>query len=130
MRIDTVGAIVTGAASGLGAATARALRAAGADVTLVDRDAARGAALAEEIGASFIETDVTSEVSAKAAFAAAKAAMGRVNALVNCAGIATAERVLGRAAYAREFRAHARDQPHRQLQHDPPRHGRNGEQYP
>lgn len=97
MQIDHVASIVTGAASGLGAATARALRAAGAAVTLVDRDADRGPALAEEIGASFVQTDVTSDAAARAAIAAAKEAMGRVTTLVNCAGIATAERVLGRA---------------------------------
>jgi NAD(P)-dependent dehydrogenase (short-subunit alcohol dehydrogenase family) len=97
MKLDTAAAIVTGAASGLGAATARALREAGAAVTVADRDCARGAALADEIGAAFVETDVTSEASACETVSAAKVAMGRVNALVNCAGIATAERVLGRA---------------------------------
>lgn len=96
MRLGDVKAIVTGGASGLGAATARHLRGAGAAVTIADRDAARGSALAAEIGASFAEVDVTSEASASAAIAAAKAAMGGLNVLINCAGIATGERVLGR----------------------------------
>ena len=96
MRLGDVKAIVTGGASGLGAATARHLRAMGAAVTIADRDAARGAALAAEIGAGFAEVDVTSDASASAAIAAAKAAMGGLNVLVNCAGIATGERVVGR----------------------------------
>lgn len=96
MLLADVKAIVTGAASGLGAATARHLRAAGAAVTIADRDTAQGAALAAEIGASFVEVDVTDEASATAAIARAKTAMGGLNALVNCAGIAIGERVVGR----------------------------------
>jgi NAD(P)-dependent dehydrogenase (short-subunit alcohol dehydrogenase family) len=96
MRIDQTAAIVTGAASGLGAATARAFRAAGAAVTLFDRDADRGQALAQEIGATFAQVDVTDEASVAAGVATARAAMGRITALVNCAGIATGERVVGR----------------------------------
>ncbi len=53
MDLKTTAAIVTGGASGLGAATARALRAEGAQVTILGRDAARGRALATEIGATF-----------------------------------------------------------------------------
>ncbi|WP_372838315.1 SDR family NAD(P)-dependent oxidoreductase [Phaeovulum sp.] len=97
MQLGEVKAIVTGGASGLGAATARHLRGAGAKVTIADRDAARGKALAAEIGAGFVEVDVISEASASAAIATAKAAMGGLNVLVNCAGIATGERVVGRA---------------------------------
>jgi NAD(P)-dependent dehydrogenase (short-subunit alcohol dehydrogenase family) len=96
MRIDTVKAIVTGGASGLGAATARAFRAAGAQVTLFDRDADRGPALAAEIGATYAAVDVTDEASVAAGIAAAKAAMGGLNALVNCAGIAIGEKTLGK----------------------------------
>lgn len=96
MRIDQTAAVVTGGASGLGAATARAFRAAGAAVTILDRDAGQGAALAAEIGAAFAEVDVTAETSVAAGMAAARAAMGRITALVNCAGIATGERTLGR----------------------------------
>jgi NAD(P)-dependent dehydrogenase (short-subunit alcohol dehydrogenase family) len=96
MDLKEAAVLVTGGASGLGAATARVLRLGGAKVVLADRDLARGTALAEEIGAGFVETDVTSEVSAAAAVEGAKAAMGGLNALVNCAGIATAERAVGR----------------------------------
>ncbi|MFC2969064.1 SDR family NAD(P)-dependent oxidoreductase [Acidimangrovimonas pyrenivorans] len=96
MQIDQTAAIVTGGASGLGAATARAFRAAGAAVTIFDRDAARGGALAEEIGASFVATDVTDAASVAAGIEAAKAAMGGLNAVVNCAGIAIAEKTVGR----------------------------------
>lgn len=96
MQIAASRVLVTGGASGLGAATARILREEGAEVMLADRDSDRGAALAAEIGAGFVETDVTSEASAQAAIEAAKAHMGGLNALVNCAGIATAERTVSR----------------------------------
>jgi len=96
MRIQDTAAIITGGASGLGEATARHFRAAGAAVTILDRDIARGTAVADEIGAHFAETDVTDEASVAAAIAAAKAAMGRITAAVNCAGIAPAEKTLGR----------------------------------
>lgn len=96
MRIEDTAAIVTGGASGLGAATARAFRAGGADVTIFDRDEERGQALAESIGASFCMVDVTDEVSVAAGIASARAAMGRINTLINCAGIVIGERVLGR----------------------------------
>lgn len=96
MQIKDIAAIVTGGASGLGAATARGLRAAGAAVTLFDRDATRGPAFASEIGAAFAEVDVTDEASVSAGIAQAVAAMGRVTALVNCAGIVIGERTLGR----------------------------------
>ncbi|MCC5999268.1 MAG: SDR family NAD(P)-dependent oxidoreductase [Pararhodobacter sp.] len=96
MDITQTAAIVTGGASGLGAATARELAAAGAKVTLFDRDRARGEELAAEIGATFAEVDVTDEASIKAGIAAAVKAMGKVNALVNCAGIAYAIKTVGR----------------------------------
>lgn len=96
MRIDTVKAIITGGASGLGAATARAFRADGAEVALFDRDEDRGAALAAEIGASFHRVDVTDEASVAGGIAAAKAAMGGLSVAINCAGIATGERTVGR----------------------------------
>lgn len=96
MRIDRTNAIITGGASGLGAATARVFRAAGARVTVFDRDADRGAALAAEIGAAFVAVDVTDEASVQAGIAAAKAAMGGINALVTCAGIVIGEKTLGK----------------------------------
>jgi NAD(P)-dependent dehydrogenase (short-subunit alcohol dehydrogenase family) len=59
MRIEGASALVAGGASGLGAATARRLRAAGAEITIADLNAEKGAALAEELGARFVECDVT-----------------------------------------------------------------------
>ncbi|MFN3207956.1 MAG: SDR family NAD(P)-dependent oxidoreductase [Roseovarius sp.] len=96
MKITDTSAIVTGGASGLGEATARHFRTHGAKVTLLDRDAERGAAIAAEIGAGFAETDVTDEASVRAAIATAKQEMGSITAAVNCAGIATGEKTLGR----------------------------------
>lgn len=97
MQLAGRSAIVTGGASGLGAATARALAAAGAQVTLFDRDAAAGATLAEEIGARFAPVDVTDEASVAQGVAAAKDfGGGALHVLVNCAGIATGERTVGR----------------------------------
>lgn len=96
MRITDTAAIITGGASGLGEATARHFRDMGAEVTLLDRDTERGTAIAAEIGATFAETDVTSETSVSAAIATAKSAMGRITAAINCAGIATGQKTLGR----------------------------------
>ncbi len=96
MRISDTAALITGAASGLGEATARHFRDMGAAVTMLDRDAARGHAIASEIGATFIETDVTDETSVTEAVTGAKTAMGRITAAINCAGIATGAKTLGR----------------------------------
>lgn len=96
MQMSSAKAIITGAASGLGAATARGFREAGAQVTIFDRDAERGQALAAEIGATYVTVDVTDEASVAAGVAAAKAAMGGVNVLVNCAGIAIGEKTVGK----------------------------------
>lgn len=96
MRIEDTAAVITGGASGLGEATARHFRERGAQVTLLDRDATRGAAVAAEIGASFVETDVTDESSVSAAIAQAADTMGKLTTAVNCAGIAPAAKTLGR----------------------------------
>lgn len=96
MKLTEVRAIVTGGASGLGAATARHLRTAGAEVTILDRDERRGAALAQDIGAHFAPVDVTNASSVSGALTQAKVGMGTINAVINCAGIVTAERVVGR----------------------------------
>lgn len=96
MRIDATAAIVTGGASGLGAAVVRGFRAGGAQVWIFDRDAERGATLAAETGAGFAAVDVTDAGSVAAGIAAARDGMGRITAAVNCAGIGPAARVLGR----------------------------------
>jgi NAD(P)-dependent dehydrogenase (short-subunit alcohol dehydrogenase family) len=96
MLMQDTAAVITGGASGLGEATARLFRASGAQVTILDRDAVRGEAVAAEIGATFVQTDVTSEESVTAAIAAAVAAMGKINAAINCAGVGTAEKTLNK----------------------------------
>lgn len=89
--------LVTGAASGLGAATARLLAAQGAKVTLLDRNAAQGEAVAREIDGRFIATDVCSEAEVQAAIAAAEEFAGApLFGAVNCAGICPAAKVVGK----------------------------------
>ena len=90
--------LVTGAGSGLGAATARALAVAGAKVVLADVNREAGESLAAELGASarFVETDVANEASAVNAVNTANSVFGGLHGLVNCAGVAPAEKVVGR----------------------------------
>ncbi|MBU3029260.1 SDR family oxidoreductase [Paracoccus marinaquae] len=95
MDLSHARAIVTGAASGLGEATARHFRDAGAEVVILDRDEA-GAATAAAIGAEFAQTDVTDEASVAAAIGRAVGIMGGIDICVNCAGIATGEKTVGR----------------------------------
>jgi len=83
---DTIAAVVTGGASGLGEATARALAAKGVRVALFDLDEAKGGAVAAEIGGLFVKVDVTSEASVDEGFAVARATHGQERILVNCAG--------------------------------------------
>jgi len=96
MISDRTVAVVTGAASGLGLATAKGLVDAGAKVFAFDRDAERGDAAARSVGATFVEVDVTEESSVRAGLATVTGTAGKLDALVNCAGIAMAERTLGR----------------------------------
>jgi NAD(P)-dependent dehydrogenase (short-subunit alcohol dehydrogenase family) len=96
MNVNGVAAVVTGAASGLGEATARELAARGAKVAVFDRDATRGEQVASEIGGIFCEVDVTSDEKVAAAFAKARAAHGQERILVNCAGVANAAKTVSR----------------------------------
>jgi len=98
MKIAGAGALVTGGASGLGAATVRRLASLGAHVTIADLNAETGNALAAELGgqARFVQADVTSEESLRSATDAAKDQQGGLRILVNCAGIGVAEKVLGK----------------------------------
>src|SRR5690242_70364 len=96
MEIKGTAAMVTGAASGLGEATARALAERGAKVAVLDRDVERGTRVAEEIGGVFCEVDVTSDDKVAAAFAKAREAHGQERILVNCAGVATAAKTVAR----------------------------------
>ena len=96
MDLRDTAAIVTGGASGLGAATAVALAQAGARVTLLDLDRDRGEAHASTVGGRFSLVDVTDEAAVATALDAAEQAHGVARTLVNCAGIAPASRVVSR----------------------------------
>jgi NAD(P)-dependent dehydrogenase (short-subunit alcohol dehydrogenase family) len=96
MQIQGSSFIVTGGASGLGEGTVRMLAANGGRVIIADVQVEKGEALAKELGARFVKCDVTSEADGKAAVDAAVAAHGTLNGLVNCAGIALAERTTGK----------------------------------
>ena len=98
MQIKDKVFLVTGAGSGLGAATARALVEAGAKVVMADLNRAAGEELASELGAGarFVETDVANEASATNAIQVAVSTFGGLQGLVNCAGVAPAEKVLGK----------------------------------
>ena len=97
MDLNGISAIVTGGASGLGAATAQALAGRGAKVVLadLDRQADKGEALAKEIGGLFVPTDVTDTDNVIAAVDAAKE-MGPLRALVTAAGVGWATRTVGK----------------------------------
>lgn len=100
MKIENSVFVVTGGGSGLGAATARMLVEGGGRVVLADVNRDTGEAIAAELGeaAAFVTTDVTDESSAKAAIDRAVSGFGGLQGLVNCAGIAPAEKVVGREA--------------------------------
>jgi len=90
LELNDIGALVAGGASGLGEATARELAARGASVTIADLNEERGAALAEEIGATFAKADVTDEAQVRAAVESAR----KLRLAVSCAGIGWAERTV------------------------------------
>jgi NAD(P)-dependent dehydrogenase (short-subunit alcohol dehydrogenase family) len=98
MQIEGSTFIVTGGASGLGAATARMVVDAGGTVVIADLKDDEGRACAAVLGkaARFVRTDVVDEASGKAAVAAAIDAFGAVHGLVNCAGIVHGEKVVGK----------------------------------
>jgi len=87
MKLDkSISAIVTGGASGLGRATATALRDLGVRVAIFDMNPETGQKTADEIGATYCQVNVTDEASVDAGFAKARAAIGQERVLVNCAG--------------------------------------------
>ncbi len=96
MQLKDQAAIVTGGASGLGAATARRLAAQGAKVAVCDLNAKLAESVAAEIGGVAVSCDVSDAASAEAAIVAASKAHGPARVLVNCAGIGVAKRVVGR----------------------------------
>lgn len=96
MQLRDQAAIVTGGASGLGAATARKLAAQGARVAICDLNAKLAEAVAAELGGVAVICDVSDAAAAEAAIAQAAKAHGPARVLVNCAGIGVAKRVIGR----------------------------------
>jgi NAD(P)-dependent dehydrogenase (short-subunit alcohol dehydrogenase family) len=89
---SSISAVITGGASGLGAATARRLAANGVKVALFDLNVEKGEALAAELGGVFCRVDVTSDDQVDAAFAKARAAIGQERILVTCAGTGNASK--------------------------------------
>ncbi|MFZ5616151.1 MAG: 3-hydroxyacyl-CoA dehydrogenase [Pseudomonadota bacterium] len=96
MKLTGHSAIVTGGASGLGAATAEALVAAGCKVALWDMNADKGEALAKKLGGVFCSVNVADEASVKAGLDKTIAAIGAPRILVNCAGVAIGEKTIGK----------------------------------
>ncbi|QRZ15298.1 3-hydroxyacyl-CoA dehydrogenase [Paracoccus methylovorus] len=98
MQIENKTFLITGAGSGLGAAVARMAVAAGARAVLLDVNAQAGEAMAAELGDAvrYVKTDVTSAAEGEAAVKAALDVFGHIDALVNCAGVAPGEKIVGR----------------------------------
>ncbi len=96
MKISGQSAVVTGGASGLGAATAEALHAQGAKIALWDMNAEKGEALAKKLGGVFCQVNVSDEASVKAALDKTTAAIGAPRILINCAGVAIGEKTVGK----------------------------------
>src|SRR6185295_17048491 len=100
-----ISAVITGGASGLGAATARRLAQHGVKVALFDLNETAGEALAGELGGVFCKVDVTSEEQVDAGFARARAAIGQERVLVNCAGTGDAIKTASRDKNTGEIKA-------------------------
>jgi NAD(P)-dependent dehydrogenase (short-subunit alcohol dehydrogenase family) len=100
-----ISAVVTGGASGLGAATARRLAQRGVKVALFDLNTEAGEALAKEIGGVFCKVDVTNEEMVDAGFAKARAAIGQERILINCAGTGNAIKTASRDKKTGEIKA-------------------------
>ncbi len=107
MKLDqSMAAVVTGAASGLGEGTARMLASHGVKVAVLDMNAERGEVVAAQIGGIFCACDVTNDASVDAALARARAVHGPERLLVNCAGIAPGKRVVSKKRETGELVAH------------------------
>ena len=103
MDLTGTAAIISGGASGLGEATARALAAAGSTVVIADLNTERGEAVAAEIGGKFVQTDVADEASVTTAVEVAAGLGSPLRAIVNCAGIGWAERTVNRDGSPHSF---------------------------
>jgi NAD(P)-dependent dehydrogenase (short-subunit alcohol dehydrogenase family) len=107
MNLDSsIAALVTGAASGLGEATARHLAAQGVRVGVLDLNAERGMRVASEIGGTFAPCDVTDDASVAAALATVRAKHGTERILVNCAGIVAGKRTVSKDRETGTLSAH------------------------
>lgn len=96
MNFSKTLAVITGGASGLGRAVAERVVAAGGKAVILDLQEAAGQSAAKEIGAVFLKCDVAVEAQVTAAIDAARGALGGINLLVNCAGIAGSGKLLGK----------------------------------
>ena len=96
MLVEGQAAIVSGGASGLGRATAKALAEAGVKVTILDVNQAAAVEAAREMGGFAVKADVTDAASVETAFAAGRERHGPARIAVNCAGVGTAGRIVGR----------------------------------
>jgi NAD(P)-dependent dehydrogenase (short-subunit alcohol dehydrogenase family) len=101
-----IAGVITGGASGLGAATAKALAAKGVRIAILDLNAEAGERTAKQIGGMFAKCDVTSEASVEAALAAARKTHGQERILVNCAGIGVAKRISRRVKETNTIEPH------------------------
>ncbi|MBS0365156.1 MAG: SDR family NAD(P)-dependent oxidoreductase [Proteobacteria bacterium] len=104
MNLRGATAVVTGGASGLGKATARALTQEGVKVAIFDLDSERGEAVARELGGVFCKVNVTSQDEVVAGFARSRAALGQERILINCAGTGNAFRTVSRSKTNGEIR--------------------------
>ena len=106
---SSISAVVTGGASGLGAATARMLASHGVKVALFDLNTDLGEPLAAEIGGVFCKVNVTSTPEVDAAFAKSRAAIGQERILVNCAGVGGSVKTVSRDKQTREIKEYPLD---------------------
>ncbi len=104
MELKGLSAVVTGGASGLGAATARALAKEGVKVAIFDMNAEKGEAVAAELGGVFCHVNVTDDASVEAGFVKARAAIGQERILVNCAGTGNAVKTASRSKETGEIK--------------------------
>lgn len=107
MKLDnTISAVITGGASGLGEATARMLAAQGVKCSLFDMNEERGKTVAADIGGHFCNVDVTDIESVAAGFESARATFGQERVLVNCAGVGTPMKTVSRDRETKAVRMH------------------------
>lgn len=110
MKLDkTISAVITGGASGLGAATARRLAADGVKVALFDLNEELGEKLAKELGGVFCKVDVTSGEQVDAGLKKARAAIGQERILVNCAGVGGSVKTVSRDKQTRQIKEYPLD---------------------